>query len=150
MDKLTPEQRSRLMGRVKSRDTTPELIVRRLIHAMGFRYVLHDKRLPGRPDLVFPRFKKIIFVNGCFWHFHEGCRYATIPTSRTEFWQKKLERNRERDAGDLILLTEQGWKVLTIWQCELKNIKSIQERIGRFLGQKVSSARTGSKEVKEK
>lgn len=102
---------------------------------MGFRYVLHDKRLPGKPDMVFPRLKKIVLVNGCFWHWHKGCRYARLPTSRTEFWQAKLQRNRERDFLNISLLQAAGWQVLTVWQCELKDLDKLAEKLYDFLNQ---------------
>lgn len=136
MDRLTPERRSSLMSRVKSKNTKPELAVRRLVFAMGFRYRLHDKRLPGKPDMVFPRMRKIVLVNGCFWHWHEGCRFARLPKSRTEFWAAKLARNRQRDAENLAQLEAAGWRVLTVWQCELKDLNELAERLYGFLDQR--------------
>lgn len=132
MDRLTQERRGWLMSRVRSKDTTPELAVRRLVFGMGYRYRLHDKRLPGKPDLVFSGRRKVIFVNGCFWHGHDGCRYAKLPKSRVDFWQAKIERNRDRDLKNIASLEADGWKVLTVWQCELKNIDLLTSRLYEF------------------
>lgn len=133
MDKLTPEHRSWLMSRVKSADTTPEMAVRHLVFGMGYRYRLHDKRLPGKPDLVFPGRRKILFVNGCFWHGHEGCRYARLPKTHVDFWRAKIEHNRTRDRENVALLEADGWKVLTVWQCELKSIEKLADRLYEFI-----------------
>lgn len=133
MDRLTPEHRSWLMSRVGSKDTKPELVVRRLVFAMGYRYRLHSKHLPGSPDLVFPGRKKVIFVNGCFWHGHPGCRYGRLPKSRVEFWQAKIDRNRERDRENIASLEADGWRVLTVWQCELKDIETLANRLNEFI-----------------
>jgi len=121
------------MSRVKSKNTTPELAVRRLLFGMGYRYRLHDKRLPGKPDLVFRSRRKIVFVNGCFWHGHVGCRYAHLPKSRVGFWQSKIERNRARDEENIALLETDGWKVLIVWQCELKNVEKLGARLHDFM-----------------
>lgn len=133
MDTLTPEQRSERMSRVRARDTKPEMIVRRLLHAKGFRYRLHDRRLPGTPDLVFSGRRKAIFIHGCFWHRHEGCHLARIPKSKVEFWTSKLEGNRARDIANVTTLEELGWKVLVVWECELKNLHALTDRLIRFL-----------------
>ncbi len=121
------------MGRVRSKDTGPELIVRRLVHAMGFRYRLHGKDLPGRPDLVFRRRGKVIFVHGCFWHRHDGCVLARLPKSRTDFWLPKLEANKERDERNRRDLKRSGWKVLTVWECQLSRVELLRKKIRRFL-----------------
>lgn len=133
MDRLTPQRRSWLMSRVKSKDTTVEMVVRRLVFAMGYRYRLHDKNLPGTPDLVFKSRKKVIFVNGCFWHGHEGCNKARLPKHRTDFWRDKMQRNRQRDCENISLLKQSGWKVLVLWQCELKNIEDLNRRLHEFI-----------------
>lgn len=117
-DRLSPERRSWLMSRVKSRDTGPEIRVRKAAHAMGLRFRLHRKDLPGSPDLVFPGRKVAMFVHGCFWHRHEGCKKATDPKSRTEFWQEKFARNVARDRQNIFDIEALGWRVLVIWQCE--------------------------------
>ena len=118
-DRITEEKRRRVMQAVKSKDTGPELAVRRIMHKLGYRYRLHKKGLPGRPDLVFARRKKVIFVHGCFWHGHD-CRYGRPPESRREYWLPKLERNRERDRENKAELESLGWKVLTVWECQIK------------------------------
>jgi len=133
MDRLTPERRHRLMSRVRSKDTQPETIIRRMVFGMGYRYRLHDKRFPGKPDLVFIGRKKAIFVNGCFWHGHIGCRYARTPKSNVSFWKEKIERNRERDRFNLKRLEALGWKVLVVWQCELKDKEALAGTLYEFL-----------------
>ena len=122
MDKHTPEQRHRNMSAVKGKDTKPELLVRKLLHALGYRFRIQRKGLPGRPDIVLPRYKTAIFVNGCFWHRHEGCKYASTPSTNSEFWEKKFTANVERDARNYAALKEQGWNVIVIWECEIKEI----------------------------
>lgn len=133
MDRLTTERRSWLMSRVKGKNTKPELVVRRLVFGMGYRYRLHAKNLPGRPDLIFPGRKKAIFVNGCFWHGHADCRYGRLPKSRVEYWQAKIEQNQTRDLKNTALLEADGWQVLTVWQCELKNIEILANRLNEFI-----------------
>ncbi len=133
MDRLTVERRSWLMSRVKSKNTKPELVVRRLVFGMGYRYRLHSKNLPGHPDLVFPGRQKAIFVNGCFWHGHPGCRYGRLPKSRVEYWQAKIEQNQIRDRRNTALLEANGWRVLIVWQCELKNIETLANRLNEFI-----------------
>jgi DNA mismatch endonuclease (patch repair protein) len=117
-DKLTTERRSWNMSRVRSKDTGPELIVRSLLHKQGFRFRLHRKGLPGKPDIVLPKYKTVIFVHGCFWHSHPNCSDATVPKSRTEFWVKKFEDTVKRDANNQASLLDMGWKVIVIWECE--------------------------------
>lgn len=133
MDKLTAEKRSWLMSRVKAKHTKPELVVRRLVFGMGYRYRLHAKHLSGNPDLIFPGRKKAIFVNGCFWHGHVGCRYWRLPKTRVEFWQAKIERNQARDKESISSLEADGWRVLTIWECELKFTDIIATRLREFI-----------------
>ncbi|WP_082745137.1 MULTISPECIES: very short patch repair endonuclease [Burkholderia] len=133
MDSLTPAERSERMSRIKGKDTKPELIVRSLIHRMGYRYRLHRKGLPGRPDLVFAKRRKAIFIHGCFWHRHEGCHLARLPKSRLDFWLPKLEANAARDKEVEQRLAELGWKVLTIWECEVKEEEALTSRIRAFL-----------------
>lgn len=119
-DVHTPAQRSYNMSRVRSKDTKPELIVRRFLHAHGFRYKLHDKTLPGKPDLVLPKYKTVIFVHGCFYHGHENCRYFVIPKTRTDWWLDKINGNKRRDAENEAKLVEAGWRIITIFECGLK------------------------------
>jgi DNA mismatch endonuclease (patch repair protein) len=119
------------MRRVRGKGTKPELTVRRLVHHLGYRYRLHDKRLPGKPDLVFPSRRKVILVHGCFWHQH-ACKNVT-PSSNTDFWQPKLRRNVLRDAENRKALTREGWKVLTVWECQTQRI-DLTQKLRRFLG----------------
>lgn len=121
------------MSRIRSKDTAPEMSVRRLVHGMGFRYRLHVHKLPGRPDLVFPKLKKIIQVHGCFFHQHEGCKAAHVRLSRTNYWLPKLERNKQRDVETEKNLRERGWDVLTLWGCEVKDADTLWGRLRMFL-----------------
>jgi len=109
------------MSQIKGKDTKPELIVRKFLFSKGLRYKLHDKRLPGKPDLVFPKYKKVIFIHGCFWHGHEGCKYFIVPDTRTIWWSDKINRNKLNDLKVVDTLEKEGWKVKTIWECELKS-----------------------------
>ena len=133
MDRLNQHQRSLLMRRIGSKDTKPELFVRRLLHRMGYRYRLHANSLPGTPDIVFPSRVKVIFVHGCFWHQHPGCRDAYIPNSRVEYWLPKLERNRQRDKENQTNLMALGWKVLIVWECQLADQMKLERRFRAFL-----------------
>lgn len=132
-DNRTPKSRSALMSRIRGRDTAPELILRRLLHSLGYRFRLYRRELPGTPDIVFPGRRKAIFVNGCFWHGH-GCRIGRPPKSRPEFWLPKLERNRAKDIRNGRELRVLGWSVLTIWQCQVKSAETLTERLISFLG----------------
>ncbi|MFW8636758.1 very short patch repair endonuclease [Cribrihabitans pelagius] len=131
-DKLTPERRSANMAQIRAKDTKPEMLVRRMVHGLGFRYRLHRKDLPGKPDLVFGPRCKVIFVHGCFWHQH-SCRGGRVPSSRRDYWEPKLRRNAERDAAHLAALNAAGWKVLTIWECETKDLDALRSRLLDFL-----------------
>jgi len=133
VDSLTPKERSEIMARVRAKDTRPEMAVRRLIFALGFRYRLHERKLPGCPDLVFRSRRKVIFVHGCFWHRHTNCALARIPKSRVDFWTAKLEGNRQRDERNKRALTREGWKVLIIWECQIADAARLEARIRRFL-----------------
>lgn len=129
----TPESRRRTMQAVKSRDTTPELVVRRMLHAAGYRYRLHLKFLPGCPDLVFPSKRKIVFVNGCFWHGHDCLRGARVPKANREYWESKVGKNRKRDSRNLAELKKLGWRVLVLWECETKQVERMKTKLIRFL-----------------
>jgi DNA mismatch endonuclease (patch repair protein) len=120
MDTVDKKTRSRIMASVGQRDTGPEMSLRRILHRLGLRYRLHDRKLPGSPDLVFPRFRAVVFVHGCFWHVHEGCKFSTRPSSSKEFWNEKFEANQKRDRKNYDLLLVSGWRVLVVWQCALK------------------------------
>jgi len=119
VDFLTPAQRSERMSRIRGKDSQPELALRRVLHRLGLRYRLHAKDLPGKPDLVFPRYKAVVFVHGCFWHRHEGCKTATTPKSNTPFWVEKFNKNKVRDARAADSLNNLGWRVFIVWECDL-------------------------------
>ena len=133
MDHVTPAKRTEIMAAVRSKDTTPEIKVRRLVHSMGYRYKLYRPDLPGKPDLVFGSKKKVIFVHGCFWHGHTGCNKARLPKSRVDFWREKIENNTRRDRRVKRALNRKGWRYLTIWQCQLKDLEKTAELIRGFL-----------------
>jgi DNA mismatch endonuclease, patch repair protein len=133
VDTLTPQQRSAAMAAVTGKNTGPELIVRKLLFSLGYRYRLHAKDLPGHPDIAFRNRRCVIFVNGCFWHGHD-CPRGSAPSSNVEFWREKIGRNRARDARVEEELRKDGWRVLTIWQCETKDPEQLRRRLSRFLG----------------
>lgn len=133
MDRITSAERSAQMSLVKSKDTGPELVVRKLAHSLGYRYRLHGAGLPGKPDLVFSKRKKIVFVHGCFWHRHVACRRATTPATNLEYWLPKFERTVERDLRNIERLAELGWSSLVLWECELKNTGALAEKLMAFL-----------------
>lgn len=133
-DTFSAKKRSAIMRRVRSKDTKPEMKVRRLLHGLGYRYRVHENELPGKPDLVFSARKKVIFVHGCFWHLHDGCSRAKLPKSNREYWSRKLHRNRERDREHRRALEEAGWKVMTLWECELRDLDTLADELERFLG----------------
>ena len=121
------------MARVGQKDTAPELVCRKLLHAMSYRFRLHVKTLPGKPDIVLPRHHKIVLVNGCFWHGHEGCKRATVPETHHDWWVAKIERNRERDAATLEQLSSLGWDVLVVWECETRDREALAARLAAFM-----------------
>ena len=128
-DHFSPEQRRYCMSRIRGKDTKPEILVRKELHARGFRFRLQDRKLPGTPDIVLPKWGVAIMVNGCFWHGHKGCRYATRPKANTEFWDAKIARNRHRDEVTAAHLEALGWTVITIWECELKGKDAVEARL---------------------
>lgn len=138
-DTRTPEQRRRIMQAVKTRNTGPELVVRRVLFRLGYRYRLNAKKIPGRPDIVFPGRMRAIFVHGCFWHGH-GCAKGQAPKSRLEYWQPKLKANRDRDAAQLLELEKVGWSVMAIWQCEIHDEEVLAAKLKRFLDSVPNSA----------
>ena len=130
------------MARITGKDTTPEMIVRKLLHMMGYRYRVHARGLPGRPDVTFPVRKKVVLVHGCFWHRHAGCRFAYTPKSRVDFWSGKFARNVERDARNMQSLGEKGWSALVIWECETGKLDELRGQLIDFLGRTSLSAGT--------
>jgi DNA mismatch endonuclease, patch repair protein len=132
MDNLTPEERSKQMSLIRSKDTKPELLVRRLVHALGYRYRLHRVDLPGKPDIVFSSKRKVIFVHGCFWHGHK-CRLGRVPKSSIDYWTNKISTNQNRDKRNVQLLRGLGWKCLIVWECRLSQERNLADRITRFL-----------------
>ena len=131
--KETPEERSRVMRQVKSQDTSPELRVRKLLHGLGYRYRLHRRGLPGTPDIVFPARRKVIFVHGCFWHGHGCKRGARTPKTNRAYWEGKIGRNRDRHERSCAALAEAGWRVLTVWECEIRDTETLTARLTAFL-----------------
>lgn len=132
-DVLTPQQRKFNMSRIRSRNTRPEMLVRSLVHRLGFRYSLHKKDLPGKPDLVLVRHKKIIEVRGCFFHMHD-CSYGNVkPATNSEFWQKKRESNKDRDRRNVEVLKQEGWQILIVWECQTKNSNALHKILAKFL-----------------
>lgn len=128
-DTTVSTARSRNMAAIRDRNTSPELKVRSLLHGLGYRFRLHRRDLPGSPDIVLPRYRTVVFVHGCFWHRHPGCRYTTTPKTRAEFWARKFEQNMERDERQQLQLREMGWSVMVIWECELRDLPSLTERL---------------------
>jgi DNA mismatch endonuclease (patch repair protein) len=133
VDRVDAAVRSKVMAAIRSRDTKPELKVRRLLFSLGYRYRLHDKKLPGTPDLVFPSRKRVIFVHGCFWHGHEGCPKFRMPSSRTDYWNAKIAKNIERDRKDIAKLHNMGWKSFVVWECETGDVRALRDRLIEFL-----------------
>ncbi len=131
-DAMTPEQRSRCMAAIKGKDTKPEMIVRKYLFSRGLRFRVQVRKLPGNPDIVLPKYKTVIFVNGCFWHGHEGCKYFRLPKSNVEFWKEKIERNIERDRESMRALLDLGWKVIRVWECELRNKANREETLNEI------------------
>lgn len=137
-DVLTPEQRSFNMSRIRSRNTRPEMVVRSLVHRMGYRYRLHRSDLPGKPDLVFPKLQKIIFIHGCFWHMHDCKHGSVIPKTNADFWSTKRLSNVERDSRNNVALGADGWQVLVLWECEIRALDSLRSKICDFLESRLS------------
>jgi len=132
-DTLSPQERSKRMSLIRDTGTTPEMKLRRLVHGMGFRYRLHVRDLPGKPDLVFPSRRAVIFMHGCFWHRHEGCRLARLPKSNLDFWGPKLEANRKRDSRNQGRLKDLGWRVLIVWECQMMDVGRVSVLVREFL-----------------
>lgn len=134
MDKISSEERSENMRRIRSKDTKPEMLVRRMVYKLGYRYRLHAK-LPGRPDLVFSKKKKLIFIHGCFWHQHDdrNCKISRVPKSKIDYWLPKLEKNKKRDADNQIRLKELGWDFMIVWECQLRDKEELVKQVKGFL-----------------
>ena len=133
MDVFTKEKRSQIMSKIKGKDTKPEIVVRSLLHQMGYRFRLHRRDLPGNPDIVLPKHKKVIFVHGCFWHGHKDCPRAKRPSTNKKFWNEKLSKSIKRDTFNQKKLKKMGWLTLIIWQCEMKDSKNLQSKLESFL-----------------
>lgn len=129
MDVLTPEQRHITMSRIHGRETKPEVLVRKYLFSRGLRYRKNDGSLPGHPDIVLPKYHAVVFVNGCFWHGHQGCKYYRLPKTNMEFWENKITKNQERDRNETSKLESLGWRVISIWECEVKRTKEREERL---------------------
>lgn len=129
MDRISKEHRSWNMSRIRGKDTTPELAVRSVLHNLGYRFRIHRKDLPGEPDIVLVKQRTVIFVHGCFWHRHKGCRFAYTPKTRRDFWQHKFEKNVERDTRTKKHLRKLGWRIIVVWECEIRNLEALAERI---------------------
>jgi len=132
-DHLSPQKRSWNMSLIRSSDTKPEILVRQILHSLGFRFRLHQKTLPGKPDIVLKKYKTVVFVHGCFWHQHKGCKRANIPKSNQSYWSRKLERNKKRDVMHKKDLRKLGWKTITIWECEIKNAEKLRTKLSKLL-----------------
>lgn len=131
-DVMTPEQRSRCMAAIKGKDTKPEMIVRKYLFSRGMRFRVQVRKLPGTPDIVLPKYKTVIFVNGCFWHGHEDCKYFRLPKSNVEFWKEKIKRNIERDRESMQALLDLGWKIIRVWECELRNKANREDTLNKI------------------
>lgn len=129
MDTFSKKQRSECMSKIRSRNTQPELAVRKVLTGLGFRYRLHRNDLPGKPDIVIPKLKKIIFINGCFWHQHKDCKRSSMPKSNKDYWKPKLERNIEKQKDNIKLLKKDGWSIIVLWECEIQNIQKLREKL---------------------
>ena len=133
MDVFSQKKRSQIMSRVSGKNTKPELIVRSLLHNMGYRFRLHRSNLPGKPDITLPKYKKVIFVHGCFWHGHKDCRRSKRPTTNKKFWHEKLDKNIERDKVNIRIFKDLGWDVLVVWTCEVNDINQLKNKLLSFL-----------------
>ena len=131
---LSPTQRSAFLARISSKDTAPELAVRRLLHALGYRFRTQYRELPGKPDIAFPKRRKAVFIHGCFWHHHPGCKFAHVPKTRRDYWLAKFEANQRRDARNIADVAALGWEPAVVWECEMAELPNLQERLMRFLG----------------
>ncbi|MGA9188284.1 MAG: DNA mismatch endonuclease Vsr [Methanosarcina sp.] len=129
------EKRSKIMSKIQGKETKPEIVVRKFLFSKGFRYLINDKRYPGKPDLVLPKYKTVIFIHGCFWHGHENCKASKLPETNAEFWEKKISDNVARDRKNIEKLKDEGWNVITVWQCEIKSKAKREERLKLLIEQ---------------
>ena len=144
------DQRSRNMAAIKSKNTKPEIAVRKMLHALGYRFRLHRKDLPGSPDIVLPKYKTVIFVHGCFWHRHENCKYASTPKTRKEFWENKFNENMKRDKNNFKELKKLNWNLLVIWECETKNINLLIKKVSSKIGNiQLSNSNPGPRSIEK-
>ena len=143
-DIVAPDVRSRMMAGIRNKDTKPEMTIRKGLHRLGFRFLLHDKRFPGKPDLIFPKWRAAIFVNGCFWHGHDCARGSRTPKANRDYWLAKVARNKARDAAAEAALKARGWRVETIWECELKDQAALDRRLRRLLQDPLAPAKAGA------
>ena len=141
MDSMTPEQRSRCMAAVKGKDTKPEMIVRKYLFSKGLRYRLHNKKLMGSPDIVLKKYRTVIFIDGCFWHGHEDCKFFKMPKSNVFFWEQKIRRNKARDIANEYVLKTEGWKVIRIWECEIRKVATREEVLENLYRQIVGQSK---------
>ena len=149
-DKLTPSQRHKCMSSIRGKNTKPEILVRKGLHARGFRFRLNNRKLPGSPDIVLPKYGVAIMVNGCFWHGHKGCRYATRPKTNIEFWETKIARNQHRDEVTAAHLEALGWTVITVWECELRKNAGMNEKLDALAAEIVWAGKVKSQRETEK
>ena len=148
-DRIPKEKRSEIMSRIRSANTKPELLLRRAMWRMGFRYRVNDRRLPGKPDIVLPRYRTVVFVHGCFWHGHEGCKNYTVPKTNIDFWTAKVARNRERDQEEWRRLEAMGWSVVIVWECQLKKAE-LDETVSRVAEEILRNGENRKKEREER
>ena len=149
MNKIS-DQRSRNMSAIKSKNTKPEIAVRKMLHALGYRFRLHRKDLPGSPDIVLPKYKTVIFVHGCFWHRHENCKFASTPKTRKEFWENKFNENMKRDKNNFKELKKLNWNLLVIWECETKNINLLIKKVSSKIGNiQLSNSNPGPRSIEK-
>lgn len=146
---MTPEERSRCMAAIKGKDTKPELIVRKYLFSRGLRFRIQVGKLPGRPDIVLPKYKTVIFVNGCFWHGHEGCRYFRLPKSNVEFWERKISHNKARDISNTAVLEMMGWRVIRVWECDVRAVSTREAFLENLYSSIVAPTRRKSYAQKE-
>lgn len=137
MDIYSKQKRTEIMSKISGKNSQPEIVIRKLIFMHGYRFRIHKKGIPGKPDIVFPKYKKVIFINGCFWHGHNGCKRSTLPASNTDFWKEKITNNKKRDKNNYTKLTKLGWEYLVVWQCTInkKNLPKLEKKILYFLSQ---------------